>query len=129
MAAHDGFEVKSQGDGFMIAFPEPRRSLHCAVAIQRAFAAHNERPRLEPLRVRIGLHTGEAIREGQDFFGRNVTLASRIADEANGGEILVSSLLKELTESSGAFEFDAGREVSFKGISGTQPVFELHWRE
>jgi predicted ATPase/class 3 adenylate cyclase len=129
VAAHGGAEVKSQGDGFMIAFSDPRRSLQCAIAIQRAFASHNERSPLEPLRVRLGLHTGQAIQEGRDFFGRNVTLASRIADEARGGEILVSSLLKELTEGSGAFTFDAGREVSFKGIPGTQPVFEVHWRE
>ena len=53
------------------------------------------------VRVPIGLHTGEAINEHDDFFGKNVILATRIANQARGGEILVSSVLKELTESSG----------------------------
>ncbi len=127
VAAHGGSEVKSQGDGFMIAFSDPRRSLQCAVAIQRAFASYNERPPVEHLRVRIGLHTGEAIREGQDFFGRNVTLASRIAGQATGGQILVSSLLKELTEGTRQVTFGRGREVELKGLSGAQRVYEVMW--
>jgi class 3 adenylate cyclase len=101
LAAHGGFEVKAQGDGFMLAFQSARRALHCAIAIQRAFAAYNEKQAQEPLRIRIGLHAGEAIKEADDFFGKNVILASRIAAQAQGGEILVSSLVRELTHSSG----------------------------
>jgi class 3 adenylate cyclase len=127
VAAHGGAEVKSQGDGFMIAFSDPRRSLQCAIDIQRAFAAHNERPPVERLRVRIGLHTGEAIKEGSDFFGRNVTLASRIADQAKGGQILVSAALKEVSENAGEFTFGAGRDVMLKGMSGIQAVYEVAW--
>ena len=51
----------------------------------------------EAIRVRMGLHTGEAVKEGDDFFGTHVALAARIAAAARGGQILVSSLLKELT--------------------------------
>ncbi len=105
VAAHEGFEVKSQGDGFMLAFQSARRALACAADIQRAFAQRNESAE-ESIHVRIGLHAGEAIKEadpdGQaDFYGKNVILAARIAAQAQGGEILVSSLLKELTESGG----------------------------
>ncbi|MEX1255884.1 MAG: protein kinase [Dehalococcoidia bacterium] len=127
VAAHGGSEVKSQGDGFMIAFSDPRRSLQCAVAMQRAFAAHNEGPAVERLHVRIGLHTGEAIKEGSDFFGRNVTLAARIADQAKGGHILVSSLLKERTDGIEGIAFAGGREVALKGLSATQAVYEVAW--
>ena len=59
--------------------------------------------------MRIGLHTGEFVQEMEDFFGRNVILASRIADQARGGQILVSSLLKELTESAGDICFGEGQ--------------------
>ena len=52
VAAHGGYEVKSQGDGFMVAFGSARQALQCAIAIQRAFAEHNERA-AEPVRVRI----------------------------------------------------------------------------
>ena len=49
----------------------------------------------------MGLHTGEAIKEGEDFFARHVNLAARIAGQAQGDEILVSSLLKALVEGAG----------------------------
>jgi class 3 adenylate cyclase len=126
LAAHEGFEVKSEGDGFMLAFGSARKALGCATEIQRAFAQRNESAD-EPIKVRIGLHTGEAIKEDEDFFGKNVILAARIAAQAQGGEILVSSLLKELTESGGDIEFGDGREVELKGLMGPHQVFEVGW--
>ena len=66
---------------------------------QLAFAAHNQEHTEEPARVRIGLHTAQLDQEMESFFGKIVILASRIADQAQGGEILVPSLLKERTES------------------------------
>jgi class 3 adenylate cyclase len=129
LAATDGQEIKSQGDSFMLAFASARRALNCAVKMQHAFARWSgERPDV-PLRVRMGLHTGEAIREADDLFGRTVILASRIAAEAGGGQILVSSLLKELTESSGEFCFLPGREVALKGLSRPQVVHEVDWSD
>ncbi|MDO8611990.1 MAG: adenylate/guanylate cyclase domain-containing protein [Dehalococcoidia bacterium] len=65
MTAHEGSEAKSQGDGFMLAFQSARRALQCAAEIQRAFARRNESAE-EPIRVRMGLHTGEAIKDGDD---------------------------------------------------------------
>jgi class 3 adenylate cyclase len=127
VASHAGFEVKSQGDGFMIAFQSARRALLCAIAIQRAFAAYNEKQAQEPLRVRIGLHAGEAIKEADDFFGKNVILASRIAAQARGGEVLVSSLVKELTHSSGDIQFGENREVELRGLSGRHTLYTVSW--
>jgi class 3 adenylate cyclase len=124
--AHSGYEVKSQGDGFMVAFASARRALECAIAIQRAFASEWN-GHAEPLRVRIGLHSGEAIKEGDDFYGRNVILAARIADQAEGGEILASSVVKALTESSSDIEFEEEREVHLKGLAGTQSVYRVPW--
>jgi predicted ATPase/class 3 adenylate cyclase len=132
VAAHEGFEVKSEGDGFMLAFQSARRGIECGVDIQRAFAERNESVE-EPIHVRIGLHTGEAIKEADaqtgrdDFYGKNVVLAARIAGQAQGGEILVSSLLKELTESAGDIEFVEGREVELKGLAGTHQVHQIQW--
>ena len=123
VAAHSGFEVKSQGDGFMVAFSSARQAVLCAIAIQQALAKSGG----EPVRVRMGLHTGEAIKDADDFFGRNVIFAARIADQAEGGEILVSSLVKELTESGGEFQFENGREVALKGLSGTGKVYSVDW--
>ena len=79
--------------------------------------------------MRIGLHTGEALKEADDFHGKHVVLAARIANQARGGEILVSALLKELTESSGDLRFDEGREVELKGLSGKHTVFVVGWND
>jgi class 3 adenylate cyclase len=75
--------------------------------------------------VRIGLHTGEAIRDKADFYGKNVVLAARITDQARGGEILASSVVKRLTESAGDIRFDNGREVELDGVAGTQTVYRV----
>jgi class 3 adenylate cyclase len=125
--AHEGFEVKSEGDGFMVAFRSARTGVQCAVAMQRAVTADPELAAV-PIRLRIGLHTGEAIRDRNDFYGRHVNLASRIADEARGGEVLVSSLLKELTEGSGELEFGPECELDLKGLEGYQRVYSVVWR-
>jgi predicted ATPase/serine/threonine protein kinase/class 3 adenylate cyclase len=129
VARHGGFEVKSQGDGFMVAFSSARRGLASAVAIQRALRAHAEAHPDEATRVRMGLHTGEAVKEGDDFFGTHVALAARIAAAARGGEILVSSLLKELNDGSGDLVFGPDRDVDLKGFSGSRRVYQLRWED
>jgi class 3 adenylate cyclase len=129
LGAHGGFEVELQGDGFLLAFPSARRALLCAIAIQRAFAAYDDAHPEQPIRVRIGLHTGEALREADKFFGKTVILAARIAGSARAGEILVSSVLKELTESIGDIRFTGERQVELKGISGTRRVHSVVWEE
>src|SRR5262249_40933122 len=132
VSRHEGYEVKSQGDGFMLAFPDPCEALEGAIDVQRAFAererdesgestgggapAEGEGPPV--LRVRMGLHTGEVISEEGDYFGKNVILAARIAAQAVGGEILVSEELREAASSGNGngLRFDAGRELKLKGL-------------
>src|SRR5439155_9119320 len=114
--ANGGFEVKSEGDGFMVAFQSARKALACASAIQQAFVERNGTVE-EPVRVRIGLHAGEVIKEGEDFFGRNVIMAARVASQAHGGEILASSVLKALVEGSNV-SWGEQRTVELKGLSG-----------
>jgi class 3 adenylate cyclase len=123
---HSGFEVKSQGDGFMVVFADPRNAVECAVSIQRAIARRAEEGG-ERIRVRMGLHTGEAIRERDDFFGRNVVLAARIAAQARGGEILVSAPLKELAGPVDDVTFGEPRELGLKGLSGLHTVHPVEW--
>ncbi len=125
-AAHAGFEVKSQGDGFMLAFASALDAVRCATGIQRALAERD--PQSEQLRVRIGLHTGEPVREADDFYGKSVILAARIAAEARGSEILVSSLVRDLTESTREFVFDDPTDVELKGLSGMHRLSAVRWR-
>jgi class 3 adenylate cyclase/Cdc6-like AAA superfamily ATPase len=127
LRAHDGYEVKTMGDGFMVAFQSAKKGLDCAIAIQRAFDGHDATDG-EHVRVRIGLHAGEAIKDGDDFYGKNVILASRVAGNAAGGEILVSSLLRALVESStDAALFSQPREVELKGLAGEHTLYAVGW--
>lgn len=125
LQAHEAYEVKTEGDGFMVAFGSARKAVQCAIAIQRAFDKRNTDAD-EPMLVRIGLHTGEPVKENNDFYGTQVTQAARIGNEANGGEILVSALLKELTGAGGDISFSEERQVELKGL-GEQRVFQVDW--
>ena len=116
------------GDGFLLAFAGARDAARCGIAVQRALAGPVEGSGGEPIRVRIGLHTGEALKDADRFFGKTVIQAYRIADQSEPGEILVSSVVKELvTDGEGEFSFEAAREVSLKGLRGTHQLYALRW--
>jgi class 3 adenylate cyclase len=126
LTAYEGYEVKVQGDGIMVAFSGASRALRCAIAIQRVTDDWGKEHG-EPIRIHQGLHTGETVRENGDFLGRTVILASRITGEAQGSEILVSSVLKELTSTTGEFRFGEEREVNLKGVTVAQMVHPVQW--
>jgi class 3 adenylate cyclase len=123
--AFAGFEVKSEGDGFMVAFQSARKALECAAAVQKALADRNGTAG-EPVKVRMGIHAGEVIKEGQDFFGRNVIMAARVASQAQGGEILASGVLKALVEGSDV-SWGEKRTVELKGLSGEHEIWPVLW--
>ena len=119
VAAHSGIEVKSQGDGFMLAFATAEDALSCAIEIQQALDLGRLRARERQL---------EPIREEDDFYGKDVVLAARIAAEARGGEILVSRLVRDLTERSGQFSFTDPTDVELKGLSGMHSLSAVRWQ-
>ena len=127
IAAHRGVEVKTIGDSFMVAFSSARRAALCAIATQRSFAAYRESHPDLPIRVRMGLHVGEAINESADYFGRAVILAARIAALAKGSQILVSSTFYDLTANAGDLRFTPSGEARLKGLAGTHQLFEVAW--
>ena len=116
---HDGYVVKSQGDGFMMAFAHPDQAVGCACDIQRSLS---KRP--NDIRVRIGIHSGKSVLRGDDLFGRNVAMAARVAGQAEGGEILVSQAVHDAL-GDGDTAFGAGRDVELKGFSGTHRLFPV----
>ncbi len=124
-----GVEIKAQGDGFMLAFPSARAAVLCSIEIMRALAAHARSRPTDALRIRIGMHTGEAILADGDLFGKPVVLAARIANQARGGEILVSSLVREIVESRGDLCFGATREVELKGLDGAYGLHPIDWTQ
>lgn len=120
---HDGHVVKSQGDGFMVAFADPVAAVSCAVAMQRELDRDAKRMRHNSIRVRIGIHMGKSVRRGDDLFGRNVAMAARVAGQADGGEILVSEPVRTAVGDQQAF--DEGRDAELKGFSGTHRLYAV----
>lgn len=124
LPAHNGRELKTLGDGFLVVFPSVVQAVGCAAAIQADFSDRNERHGDE-VKVRIGLHAGKVIRKRGDVHGRNVILAARIAQLARGGEVLVSGVVRKVAESSGRFTFDEGRPARLPGLAEDQFVHAL----
>src|SRR4029450_11465599 len=97
VAAHDGREVDTQGDSFFVAFRRAKDAVAAAVAIQRDLAAH-EWPEDAPVKVRIGLHTGEPHVGDQRYVGMGVNKAARIGAAGHGGQVLLSRTTRDLVE-------------------------------
>jgi class 3 adenylate cyclase len=128
LAEFGGREVKSQGDGFMLTFPSARRAVQCCIAVQEDLAAFAESDPESAVRVRMGVHTGEAIvDEDGDLFGKHIIVAARIANLALGAQILASGLTSEITSSRGDLRFAPPEQVQLKGIEGTYQVCAVLW--
>jgi adenylate cyclase len=85
-AAHGGRLFKTMGDGFLLEFASAVQALRCAIAIQTAVNAE-----ADGLRLRIGVHQGEVVAEGDDLFGDGVIVAARLEPLAEHGGIVISS--------------------------------------
>ncbi len=118
-----GTEVEQEGDAFMLAFAGARPAVSCAVESQRAIAASDL-----PLRIRAGLNTGEVIAEERGYFGRAVFLAARVTGEAQGGEILVSEVTRNLVGDHDVHFRERGARP-LKGLPGTHRLYEVVWDE
>ena len=128
VAHHDGQVVKFERDGFLASFNSAHGGLHAAIELQRTFSTPDENGASHALALRIGLHSGFVIVGSEEFLGRNVVLASRIAAYAQAGEILVSSALKQYTETDPSFQFEPRGEHHFKGLLGEHALFIARWR-
>ena len=97
IAGQAGYEVDTQGDAFFVAFAGAKQAVLCALEIQRALAAH-EWPAGAPVRVRIGIHTGQAVPAEEGYTGLAVHRAARICAAAAGGQVLVSQATQAIIE-------------------------------
>ncbi|MGD9620157.1 MAG: adenylate/guanylate cyclase domain-containing protein [Mycolicibacterium sp.] len=123
VANNSGYVVKSQGDGFMVAFARADQAVRCGIQIQHSLRKHPNR-----IRVRIGIHAGKSVRRGDDLFGRNVAMAARVAAQAGGGEILVSGAVRDAIRDRADcadIAIDEGREAELKGFAGAQMLYAV----
>jgi adenylate cyclase len=115
----------SEGDGFMLAFRDPAAALDFAIAFQSALDDHDWPPDVGRLRVRMGIHRGEVIREADDFFGRTVIVGARVAASAEGGEVLVTDDVQQAAGD--GFAFGAVRVLTLKGLATPCAAAPLEW--
>src|SRR5919202_1039874 len=121
-----GVEVSTHGDAFFAAFASPLGAVRAAVAAQQGLAGHDWSPG-PPLRVRMGLHTGEGTRGGDDYVGLDVHRAARVADAAHGGQVIVSDATRALVERAlppGVGLRDLGVH-RLRGIAGPERLHQL----
>ena len=98
VAAHDGVEVQTEGDGFFIAFARSSAAVAAAIRAQRDLSAEPW-PTEGPVRVRMGLHAGEGVVDSDgSYVGHDVHHAARVAASGHGGQVLVSASVRALVE-------------------------------
>ena len=117
LASFRGREIDARGDGFLATFDGPARAVRCACAI-------SNQVRSLGLDVRAGLHTGECEIMGDDIGGIAVHIGARVAALANGGEVLVSSTVKDLIAGSDLTFNDCGSKP-LKGVPGEWRLFAV----
>ncbi len=128
LAQYHGEEVKHTGDGIMASFANAPNSVRATIEIQREIEKHNAANPNLPVRVRIGLNAGDAVREEDDFFGQTVQLAARICDKADEQEIYITPSVHSLCADH-AFEFMLAGEYELKGIDEPVQAYAVRWRE
>jgi predicted ATPase/class 3 adenylate cyclase len=122
---HNGQELNTEGDAFFVAFERAADAVAAAVAFQRDLGAHAWSH--EPIRVRAGMHTGDARIVDEDLVGLAIHEAARIASAAHGGQVLVSATTAALARHDapdGVSFADIGR-YRLKDIPGDAQLFEL----
>src|ERR1700694_602119 len=130
LASNGGFEVRSEGDSFFAVFTSPTAAWTAAATMRRGLSTADW-PHQASVRVRMGVHTGEArpasVASGVDYVGFEVSRAARIAAAAHGGQVLVSDTTESLVRdvvSSGLTLRDLG-EHRFKDLVRPQRIYQL----
>ena len=107
----------------MFVFPSRTASLFAAIQIQRTVTSSIE----HPLRLRVGVHTGDVVQGHNDYIGLTVNKAARVAAAADGHQILASSTTADIVNHSD-IKFGDPITVELKGITGTHTLLPLNWQ-
>lgn len=124
----NGREVKHTGDGIMATFPDGPSAVAGSIQMLQGIAAHNQANPDIPVEIRIGVNTGEAVEEENDFFGQAVQMTARICDKAADGHAWVSDIVVESCKGQ-RFGFLPRGEFEMKGIERPKPLYEIAWTD
>jgi adenylate cyclase len=124
----NGREVKHTGDGIMATFPDGPSAVAASIQMLQGIVAHNQASPDVPVQIRIGVNTGEAVEEENDFFGQAVQMTARICDKAADGHAWVSEVVVQACQGQ-RFGFLPRGEFEMKGIERPKPLFEIAWTD
>ena len=125
VAIHQGREIKSTGDGFLVEFDSALKAVQCAVNIQRRIHERNSEGGQSPIRVRIGVHLGDVVQNGGDILGDAVNLAARIEPLAEPGGVCVSGAVFDQVRTKVADRFEKLEPKSLKGVELPLDVYRV----
>ncbi|MGA7923010.1 MAG: adenylate/guanylate cyclase domain-containing protein, partial [Thermoplasmata archaeon] len=131
VALHQGREIKSTGDGFLVEFGSALKAVQCAVNIQRRISERNSEGAHSPIRIRIGVHLGDVVQSGTDILGDAVNIAARIEPLAGPGGVCVSGAVYEQVRTKVHDRFEKLPSKPVKGVSSPLDVYRivLPWDE
>jgi len=125
LALHQGREIKSTGDGFLVEFESALKAVQCALNVQRRFYERNSEGGQLPIRVRIGVHLGDVVQSGSDILGDAVNIAARIEPLAEPGGICVSSAVYDQVRTKVTDRFEKLEPQALKGVQVTMEVYRV----
>jgi class 3 adenylate cyclase len=120
----DGVEFKHTGDGIAAWFLTGGAAVECALRISEDLERSNLGRPDDPLAIRIGISSGEVVREGTDMFGIAVNMAFRVCDHATDGRVLVSHDVPPFVRDA-SFEFVTFGDVVLKGFTDAQRLYAV----
>ncbi len=125
LALHQGREIKSTGDGFLVEFDSALKAVQCAVNVQRRIFERNAEGGQAPIRIRIGVHLGDVVQTGADILGDAVNIAARIEPLAEPGGVCVSGAVYEQVRTKVAERFDRLEPKALKGVELPMDVYRI----
>jgi len=125
VALHQGREVKSTGDGFLVEFDSALKAVQCAVNIQRRIFERNSEVGHKHIRIRIGVHLGDVVQSGTDILGDAVNIAARIEPLAEPGGVCISGAVYEQVRTKVTDKFEKLEPKALKGVTLPMEVYRV----
>ncbi len=125
VALHQGREVKSTGDGFLVEFDSALKAVQCAVNIQRRIHERNSEGGQKHISIRIGVHLGDVVQSGTDILGDAVNIAARIEPLAQPGGVCVSGAVYEQVRTKVTDKFEKLEPRAMKGVALPLDVYRV----
>ena len=125
VALHQGREIKSTGDGFLVEFDSALKAVQCATNIQRRIHERNVEGGQAPIRIRIGVHLGDVVQSGTDILGDAVNIAARIEPLADPGGVCVSAAVYEQVRTKVTDTFEKLEPKALKGVAVPVGVYRV----